>query len=54
MNIDLSYIYITVISLVLFISFINDLLSSTISGIHSFAGYTFLSSIFSFDSHDQA
>ena len=44
----------SVISPVLFIPFINDLLSSTSPSIHSFADDTFLSSSFLFDSHDHA
>ena len=43
-----------VISAVLFILFINYLLSSTSSSIHSFADYTFLSSSFSFNPNDHA
>ena len=39
----------SVISPILFILFINDLLTSTSSNIHSFAGDTFLSSSFSFN-----
>ena len=39
----------SVISPVLFILFINDLLTSTSSSIHSFADDTFLSSSFSFN-----
>ena len=42
------------ISLVLFILFINDLLTSTSSSIHSFADDTFLSSSFSFNPNDHA
>ena len=42
----------SVISPVLFILFINDLLTSTSSGIHSFADDTFLSSSFSFNPND--
>ena len=44
----------SVISPVLFILFINDRLTSTSSSIHSFAGDTFLSSSFSFNSNDHA
>ena len=43
-----------VISPVLFILFINDLLNSTFSSIHSFADDTFLSSSFSFNPNDHA
>ena len=43
-----------VISPVLFILFINDLLISTSSSIHSFADYTFPSSSFSFNPNDHA
>ena len=39
---------------VLFILFINDLLTSTSSSIHSFADDTFLSSSFSFNPNDHA
>ena len=42
----------SVISPVLFILFINDLLTSTSSSIHSFADDTFLSSSFSFNPND--
>ena len=42
----------SVISPVLFIIFINDLLTSTSSSIHSFADDTFLSSSFSFNPND--
>ena len=42
----------SVISHVLFIIFINDLLTSTSSSIHSFAEDTFLSSSFSFNPND--
>ena len=42
----------SVISPVLFILFINDLLTSTSSTIHSFADDTFLSSSFSFNPND--
>ena len=44
----------SVISPVLFILFINDLLTSTSSSIHSFADDTFLSSSFSFNPNDHA
>ena len=44
----------SVISPVLFIPFINDLLTSTSSSIHSFADDTFLSSSFSFNPNDHA
>ena len=44
----------SVISLVLFILFINDLLTSTSSSIHPFADDTFLSSSFSFNPNDHA
>ena len=44
----------SVISLVLFILFINDLLTSTSSSIHSFADDTFLTSSFSFNPNDHA
>ena len=44
----------SVISPVLFILFINDLLTSTSSSIHSFADDTFLSSSFSFNLNDHA
>ena len=44
----------SVISPVLFILFINDLLTSTSSSTHSFADDTFLSSSFSFNSNDHA
>ena len=44
----------SVISPVLFIFFINDLLTSTSSSIHSFANDTFLSSSFSFNPYDHA
>ena len=44
----------SVISPVLFILFINDLLTSTSSSIHSFADDTFLSSSFSFNLIDHA
>ena len=44
----------SVISPVLFILFINDLLTSTSSSIHSFAEDTFLSSSFSFNPNDHA
>ena len=44
----------SVISTVLFILFINDLLTSTSSSIHSFADDTFLSSSFSFNPNDHA
>ena len=44
----------SVISPVLFILFINDLLTSTSSSIHSFADDTFLSSSFSFHPNDHA
>ena len=44
----------SVISPVLFIPFINDLLTSTSSSIHSFADDTFLSSSFSFNRNDHA
>ena len=44
----------SVISPVLFILFINDLLTSTFSSIHSFADDTFLSSSFSFNPNDHA
>ena len=44
----------SVISPVLFILFINDLLTSTSSGIHSFADDTLLSSSFSFHPNDHA
>ena len=44
----------SVISPLLFILFINDLLTSTSSTIHSFADDTFPSSFFFFDSHDLA
>ena len=44
----------SVISSVLFILFINDLLTSTSSSIHSFADDTFLSSSFSFNPNDHA
>ena len=44
----------SVISPVLFILFINDLLTSTSSSIHSFADDTFLSSSFSFNPIDHA
>ena len=44
----------SVISPLLFILFINDLLTSTSSSIHSFADDTFLSSSFSFNPNDHA
>ena len=44
----------SVISPVLFILFISNLLTSTSSGIHSFADDTFLSSSFSFNPNDHA
>ena len=44
----------SVISPILFILFINDLLTSTSSSIHSFADDTFLSSSFSFNPNDHA
>ena len=44
----------SVISPVLFILFINDLLTSTYSSIHSFADDSFLSSSFSFNPNDHA
>ena len=44
----------SVISPVIFILFINDLLTSTSSSIHSFADDTFLSSSFSFNANDHA
>ena len=44
----------SVISPVLFILFINDLLTSTSSSIHSFADDTFLSSSFSFNPNEHA
>ena len=44
----------SVISSVLFILFINDLLTSTSSSIHSFADDTFLNSSFSFNPNDHA
>ena len=44
----------SVISPVLFILFINDLLTSTSSSIHSFADDAFLSSSFSFNPNDHA
>ena len=44
----------SIISPVLFILFINDLLTSTSSSIHSFADGTFLSSSFSFNPNDHA
>ena len=44
----------SIISPVLFILFINDLLTSTSSSIHSFADNTFLSSSFSFNPNDYA
>ena len=44
----------SVISPVLFILFINDLLTSTSSSIHSFADDTLLSSSFSFNPNDHA
>ena len=44
----------SVISPVFFIPFINDLLTSTSSSIHSFADDTFLSSSFSFNPNDHA
>ena len=44
----------SVISPVLFIIFINDLLTSTSSSIHSFADDTFLISSFSFNANDHA
>ena len=44
----------SVIFSVLFILFINDLLTSTSSSIHSFADDTFLSSSFSFNPNDHA
>ena len=44
----------SVIFPVLFLLFINDLLTSTSSNIHSFADDTFLSSPFSFDPNDHA
>ena len=44
----------SIISPVLFILFINDLLTSTSSSIHSFADDTFLSSSFSFNPNDHA
>ena len=44
----------SIITPVLFILFINDLLTSTSSSIHSFADDTFLSSSFSFNPNDHA
>ena len=44
----------SVISPVLFILFINNLLTLTSSGIHSFADDTFISSSFSFNLYDDA
>ena len=44
----------SVISPTHFVPFINNLLTSTSSSIHSFADDTFLSSSFSFNQHDQA
>ena len=45
---------VSVVSPVLFIFFINNLLTSASSSIHSFADYTFLISSFSFNPNDHA
>ena len=49
-SIDAGVLQGSVISPVLFIFFINDLLTSTVTSIYSFADDTYLSSSFSFDS----
>ena len=53
-SINAGVLQASVISPVLFILFINDLLTSTSSSIHSFADDTFLRSSFSFNPNDHA